>query len=489
MKLIFEKGSPGRFGARLPGPGVKPASAIPGELKRKKDAELPEVSELEAVRHFVNLSRMNFGIETSFYPLGSCTMKYNPRMHEDIAALKGFTEIHPHISNLPGGSGYCQGTLEVLHESGRLYSEILGFADFTLQPLAGAHGELTGLMLMAAWQRDHGQGRDVILIPDSAHGTNPASASLAGFTTREVSTDRFGNVDMQALEAVLDTRVAGLMLTCPNTLGLYDPNVREINRLVHEAGGLVYADGANLNALLGRVRPGDLGFDIMHINLHKTFSTPHGGGGPGSGPVGVAEPLVPYLPIPRILRKSNGRYGLELNFAKSIGHIAPFHGNSGTIIRAYAYLLTLGRRGLKRVSENAVINANYLRARLKDRYEQSFDRFCLHECVLSAGKLASKGVRALDVAKALIDRGFHPPTIYFPLIVEEALMIEPTETESKETLDAFVEAMIEIADLADSDPDSLHMAPHSMPVGRLDETLAARKPDLASLGQDPDSGD
>jgi glycine dehydrogenase subunit 2 len=482
VKLIFEKGSLGRRGSTLPEPDVPPAAAVPEALKRSEEAALPELSELEVIRHFVNLSRRNMAIETAFYPLGSCTMKYNPRFHEDLAALPGFSKLHPLLPQLKGGVALVQGALAVIHESQRLYSEILGFADFTMQPLAGAHGEFTGLMLIAAYHKELGTKRDTILIPDSAHGTNPASATLSGFRTREVKTDKLGNVDMKALEKSLGSETAGLMLTLPNTLGLYDPNVREINRMVHAAGGLIYADGANLNALIGRVRPGDLGFDIMHLNLHKTFSTPHGGGGPGAGPVGVAEALVPLLPVPRVVKHDDGTFGLDsAHEERSIGHIAPFYGNFAVVLRAYAFLLTLGRQGLRRISENAVINANYLRVRLKGHYEQSFDRVCLHECVLSAGRLAAKGVHALDVAKALIDRGFHPPTVYFPLIVEEALMIEPTETESKETLDAFIEAMIEIAKLADTDPDTLHAAPVTTPVGRVDEVEAARHPDVASL--------
>jgi glycine dehydrogenase subunit 2 len=335
-------------------------------------------------------------------------------------------------------------------------------------------------MLMAAWHRSRGSSRHVLLIPDSAHGTNPASATLAGFTTRTIGTDSAGNVNMDALRKNLGPDVAGLMLTCPNTLGLFDPNVREICRLVHEAGGLVYADGANLNAIVGRVRPGDLGFDVMHVNLHKTFSTPHGGGGPGAGPVGVAEALVPFLPVPRIEETPEGPLALGMNHPESIGRIAPFYGNFGVVLRALAYMLTLGTDGFRRVSENAVINANYVRVRLAAAYRPAVDRVCLHECVLSAKSLTHYGVRAWDVAKALIDRGFHPPTVYFPLIVEEALMIEPTETESKETLDRFIGAMLDIAQAALEMPDLLHRAPEKTPVGRLDETLAARKPDVSS---------
>ena len=480
MKLLFEKGSRGRTGTPLPALDVETGPKIPDSLRRGTDAELPELSELDVIRHFVNLSRKNMAIETSFYPLGSCTMKYNPRFHEDVASFTGFAALHPHLPLLPDGNRYCQGALRVIFEAERFLSELLGFAGFTMQPLAGAHGEMTGLMLIAAFHKANKQDRSVILIPDSAHGTNPASASLAGFSARVIGTDACGNVDLKSLENALGPDVAGLMLTCPNTLGLYDANVRLINEMVHGSGGLVYADGANLNAIVGRVRPGDLGFDIMHVNLHKTFSTPHGGGGPGAGPVGVCERLLPFLPVPRVEEGPEGLLRLEDQAPGSIGAIAPYYGNFLVLLRALAYMFSLGVRGFQRVSENAVINANYLRVRLKEKYTPAFDRVCLHECVLSASRQARLGVRAMDVAKALIDRGFHPPTVYFPLIVEEALMIEPTETESRETLDAFVGAMVEISDMAEESPGDVTRAPVNAPVRRLDETLAARKPDLTA---------
>ncbi len=475
MKLIFSKGSPGRLGSSLPDLDVPENNSIPDSLKRTQPAELPEVSELDAVRHYTLLSRKNFGVDSHFYPLGSCTMKYNPKFHENLASLPGFADLHPLLPQLRRGGALTQGALEVIYETERMLSELLGFEQFTMQPLAGAHGELTGVMLIAAYHKGmKDENRKVMLIPDAAHGTNPASAAVAGFTCKEVPTDKDGNVDINAVKDVLGPDVAGIMLTCPNTLGLFDPQTEEICRLVRDAGGLSYCDGANLNAIIGRVRPGDLGFDVMHINLHKTFSTPHGGGGPGSGPVGVAERLIPYLPVSRVAKRSDGIYALEYNHKDSIGYIAPFYGNFSIILRAYAYLVTLGREGLPRISENAVLNANYIRAELAPYFVQKYDRPCMHECVFSAVKQAEKGVHALDIAKALIDKGFHPPTMYFPLIVKEALMIEPTETESREEMDSFIDAMIEIAQTAETDPDKITRAPLTTPVKRLDETQAAR---------------
>ncbi|OGV53431.1 MAG: glycine dehydrogenase (aminomethyl-transferring) [Lentisphaerae bacterium GWF2_52_8] len=482
MELIYSKGKSGRRGSTLPKLDVPAANGIPKNLRREKPAAMPEVSEQEAIRHFTLLSRKNMGVDTNFYPLGSCTMKYNPKFHERIASLPGFADLHPLLPQLRHGGALTQGALAVIHDAERILSELTGFSQCTMQPLAGAHGELAGVMLIAAYHRARkDEKRKIMLIPDAAHGTNPASAAVAGFVTKSLPSDEQGNVDMAALRSALGPEVAGIMLTCPNTLGLFDPNVSEICRLVHEAGALAYCDGANFNAIIGRVRPGDLGFDVMHVNLHKTFSTPHGGGGPGSGPVGVAECLVPYLPISRVVKRTDGTYALEYNFPESIGYIAPFYGNFGIILRAYAYMLTLGREGFVRVSENAVLNANYIRARLAPYYRQKYSRVSMHECVFSATAQAEKGVHALDIAKGLIDRGFHPPTMYFPLIVPEALMIEPTETESKEDMDLFINAMIEIAELVEKDPAAITSCPKTTPVGRLDETLAARKPDLASL--------
>ena len=480
MSLIFEKGAAGRKGSTLPDFDVPINISIPENMRRKEPANMPEVSELEVVRHYTNLSRKNFGVDSHFYPLGSCTMKYNPKFHETVAQLSGFSNMHPLLPQLRRGGALTQGGLEVIFESERLLSDILGFSQFTMQPLAGAHGELTGVMLIAAYHKDRGDlERNIMLIPDAAHGTNPASAAVAGFKTKVVPTDEDGNVDISALKEMLGDDLAGIMLTCPNTLGLFDPATEEICSLVHGAGGLCYCDGANLNAIIGRVRPGDLGFDVMHVNLHKTFATPHGGGGPGSGPVGVAEKLIPYLPVSRVLKRPDGTYTLEYNHEKSIGYIAPFYGNFSIILRAYAYLLTLGREGIPRVSEHAVLNANYIRAKLAPYYSQKYDRYCMHECVFSAIKQTEKGVHALDIAKALIDRGFHPPTMYFPLIVKEALMIEPTETESKEEIDSFIDAMIDIAKIAEIDPEKIINTPVTRSIKRLDETLAARKPKIA----------
>ena len=480
-QLIFNAGRPGRRGVRLPQMRVPKRSAVPSSLRRAEPAAMPEVSELDAVRHFTRLAHRNCSVDSHFYPLGSCTMKYNPKFHESIAALAGFAGLHPLLPQLRHGGALTQGALAVLYESQAILSELTGFAECTMQPMAGAHGELTGVMLIAAYHRSRGDAaRRVMLIPDAAHGTNPASAATAGFECRVVATDEHGNVDLDDLDAKLDSSVAGLMLTCPNTLGLFDPNVEEITRRVHAHGALAYCDGANFNAIIGRVRPGDLGFDVMHVNLHKTFATPHGGGGPGSGPVAVAEFLRRFLPVSRVAKRTDGTYSLEYDFPDSIGYIAPFYGNFGVILKAYAYMLTLGRDGFPRVSAEAVLNANYVLAKLRDLYPPKYDRVCMHECVLSAAKLAdSCGVHALDIAKGLIDRGFHPPTMYFPLIVPEALMVEPTECESKETLDAFIAAMRELAELAQTAPEQLHDAPLTTPVGRLDETAAARKPELA----------
>ena len=479
MKLIYEIGRAGRTGAVLPALDVPQSSAVPMSMRRSSTVALPEVSEQETVRHFTNLSRMNMSVDTNFYPLGSCTMKYNPRLHEKVVRLPGFADLHPLLPQLRHGATLTQGALTVLYETERMLSELLGFAQTTMQPMAGAHGELTGVMLIAAYhkaRKDH--ARKIMLIPDAAHGTNPASATVAGYTTKTVPSDPDGNVDLAALKEMLSPEVAGIMLTCPNTLGLFDPNVKEICSLVHAAGGLCYCDGANFNAIIGRVRPGDIGFDVMHVNLHKSFATPHGGGGPGAGPVGVSSALVPFLPVSRVVSRNDGSCALEYDCPQSIGYIAPFYGNFGVILRAYAYLLTLGRKGLVRVSENAVLNANYIMASLKDLYDRKYDRVCMHECVFSASRQVKNGVHALDIAKALIDRGIHPPTIYFPLIVPEALMIEPTETESRDELDNFIAAMREIAELADKSPEKVRECPLTTPVKRLDETTAARKPDL-----------
>jgi len=483
VKLIFEKSVPGRRALRTIGEGREQQRfAFPPELLRDAPAEMPELSELDVVRHFTALSRKNFGVDTGFYPLGSCTMKYNPKVTERIGNYAGFAYLHPLLPQLPGGEMMVQGALGVLKEMDRVLSEICGMAAFTMQPLAGSHGELTGAMIIAAYHRHKGNKKTTILIPDSAHGTNPASAAIAGFDVQTVPSNEDGVMDVERLREVVDESVAGLMLTCPNTLGLFNRHIREVAELIHSVDGLMYYDGANLNALLGRCRPGEIGFDIVHLNLHKTFATPHGGGGPGAGPVGVVEKLVEFLPTSVVRECSDGSYCLEYDRPKSIGYVAPFYGNFGIILRAYAYILMLGAEGLARVSANAVLNANYVLAKLKEHYDLPYDRTCMHECVLSASRQAAGGgVRALNVAKALIDRGFHPMTVYFPLIVPEAMMIEPTETESKETLDAFVDAMIDIARQAADDPESVLACPTTTPVGQLDETRAARKPDVVCL--------
>ena len=474
VKLIYEKSVPGRRGVKLPESDVDARAKIPENLLRERPADLPEVSELDAVRHFNALSRRNHGVDTDFYPLGSCTMKYNPKLGEEVARYGGLAGLHPLLPQLRLGGMLTQGALQVIYDTERLLSEITGMAEFTMQPLAGAHGELTGVMLIAAYHRERGNKKTKILAPDSAHGTNPASAAIAGYSVVSVPSDSRGRMDLAAFRNLLDDEVAGVMMTNPSTLGLFEYDVMEIARMVHEKDGLMYYDGANLNAILGRCRPGDIGFDVMHVNLHKTFATPHGGGGPGSGPVGVCGKLREFLPISLVVKRSDGTYALEYDRPKSIGYIAPFYGNFGIILRAYSYMLTLGREGLLRVSENAVLNANYVLARLKDVFPPAFDELCKHECVLTAANQAEKGVRAMDVAKMLIDRGFHPPTVYFPTTVKECIMIEPTETESLETMNAFIEAMREIAAVAASDPDQCHAAPVTTPVGRLDEVAAVK---------------
>ena len=489
MKLIFDKSVPGRRGVRSPASDVGVAGTIEPSLLRAEPPDLPEVSELDVVRHFTQLSRRNFGIENGFYPLGSCTMKYNPKVLEHIVRYAGFASLHPLLAQLDGAEMMVQGALKVLHEMDLLLREICGMAAFTMQPLAGAHGELTGAMIMAAYHADNANDKKTILIPDSAHGTNPASAAIAGFTVKTIPSDETGVMDVSAVEAAIDDDVAGVMLTCPNTLGLFNPNIKRICEMVHRVDGLMYYDGANLNAILGRARPGDLGFDIAHINLHKTFGTPHGGGGPGAGPVGVCRKLIQYLPISIVCARPDGSLQLDYDRPKSVGYIAPFYGNFAVILRAYAYILMLGAEGLWRVAENAILNANYVKEKLRAYYDLPYGQVCKHECVFSAARQAKCGVRAVDVAKALIDRGFHPPTVYFPLTVPEALMIEPTETESKETLDEFIAAMIQIAELTESDPQQITSCPKTTVVGRLDETRAARRLDLAYLTREEQTGD
>ncbi|MBF0216293.1 MAG: aminomethyl-transferring glycine dehydrogenase subunit GcvPB [Candidatus Omnitrophica bacterium] len=481
MELIFEISKKGKKGFSLPTRDVPEASSLPGKYLRNGDTGLPELSEPEVVRHFTNLSRMNFGVDSHFYPLGSCTMKYNPKFLEKIAQLECFSSVHPLQPQLIKGGILTQGSLEVIYNLENLLSEITGMDAFTTQPMAGAHGELTGVMLMAAYHRHKGNKRKYILIPDSGHGTNPASAAIAGYEIKTVKSNEKGVLDMIELKKALSEETAGLMITCPNTLGIFEPAIKEISDLVHGVGALMYYDGANMNAILGKARPGDLGFDIVHLNLHKTFATPHGGGGPGAGPVGVKKELEEFLPTSRVVKRKDGTFFLEYDKPLSIGYISQFYGNYSVLLKAYAYILLLGKEGLIEVSENAVLNANYIKARLKAHYEIPCPDGCLHEFVISARKQAEKGVHAIDIAKALIDRGIHPPTVYFPLNVKEAIMIEPTETESRETLDRFIAIMIELAELAEKDPESFKAFPRTTPVGRLDEVKAAKDMDLAYL--------
>ena len=482
MTIIFKKSVKGRRGVSLPVNDVPVSVEIPEGHRRKKEAALCELSELDVVRHFTELSRKNFGVDTNFYPLGSCTMKYNPKMCEKIAELEGFSSLHPLLPQLGGGGMLTQGALAVMYELERLLCEITGMDAFTLQPMAGAHGELTGMMLIAAYHKNKGNRKNQVLIPDEAHGTNPSSAAIAGYDVLSVPTNLdTGMIDVDRLEKMIGPQTAAIMMTNPNTLGIFNTHIEKIASIAHAADALLYYDGANLNAILGKFRPGDAQFDVMHVNVHKTFATPHGGGGPGAGPVGVKKHLEEFLPISRIVRRSDATFFLDYDYPKSIGYIAPFYGNFSVCLKAYAYILMLGAKGLISVAENAVLNANYLMHSLKDTFHVPFQRQCMHECVISAKNQAAYGVSALDIAKALIDKGFHPPTVYFPLIVKEAMMIEPTETESKETLDAFISAMKALADRAASHPDEFHKAPLTTPVGRLDEVKAARDMDCAYI--------
>ncbi len=485
--LVYELSSPGRPGVSLPEPDV-PRAELPADLTRD-ELPLPELSEADVVRHFTRLSQLNYGVDIGFYPLGSCTMKYNPKINEEAARLPGFAFAHPLQD-----PETAQGNLALMFTLQEWLEEIGGFAGVSLQPAAGAHGELTGILMIHAYHRSRGDAaRAKILIPDSAHGTNPASTTMGGLQMVEIPSDARGNVDLQALRSACDQTVAGMMLTNPNTLGLFDENVKKVIETVHACGGLVYGDGANMNALLGIVRPGDLGFDILHYNLHKTFSTPHGGGGPGSGPVGAVKHLVDFLPGPVVEMVDVGDedepplFGLKMP-AKSIGRVKAFHGHFGILVRAYTYIRVQGKEGLRAVADHAVLNANYLRARLRDTYRVPYDRICMHEFVAEGRWADAPDVRALDIAKRLMDYRFHPPTNYFPLIVHEALMIEPTETESKETLDAFAEAMITIAKEARESPEILTTAPHNTPFGRLDEVKAAKQLVLCCWPAAPNRG-
>jgi glycine dehydrogenase subunit 2 len=475
MELIFEISKEGRTAVDISAndvPSVKIETVIDKKYLRA-ELDLPEVAEIDLIRHYTNLSRRNFGVDLGFYPLGSCTMKYNPKVNENIAALPDFTGLHPYADD-----EFAQGNLQLIYEMQKYLCSIFGMAEFTLQPAAGAHGELTGIMMIKKYFEKRGETRLRILIPDTAHGTNPASGALCGFDTVTLRSNSEGGVDIKHLQSLMTEDVAALMLTNPNTLGLFERNIEKVAQIVHDKGGLLYGDGANANAFLGKTRPGDLGFDVIQLNLHKTFSTPHGGGGPGSGPVGVAAKLTDYLPIPRIVKKKQ-EYNWSDKFPDSIGRMRSFYGNFNVVVKAYTYIRSVGAEGLTRTTEMAVLNANYIKEKLKPYFDLPYDRVCMHECVFSGKRqVAESGVHTTDIAKRLIDYGYHPPTIYFPLIVPEAIMIEPTETESKETLDAFCEAMIAIAAEAKENPDCVKNAPLTMPVSRLDEVLAARKPDV-----------
>lgn len=474
-ELIFEISRMGRVGSSLPDSDVFKVdlhNKFPKHLIRDIPAELPEVSELQLVRHYTALSNKNHGIDNGFYPLGSCTMKYNPKINEDVARLEGFSRIHPYQP-----AETVQGALQLLYNLQEELAEITGMDAVTLQPSAGAQGEWTGLMMVKAYLEQKGEKRTKVLVPDSAHGTNPASATVAGFETVTIPSNEDGLVDLDELKKHVDQDTAALMLTNPNTLGLFEKEIVEIAKVVHEAGGLLYYDGANTNAILGKTTPGKMGFDIVHLNLHKTFTTPHGGGGPGAGPVGVKKKLIPYLPVPRV-EKDGGKYVLNTDYPLSIGRVKGYYGNFGILVRAYTYIRTMGPEGLRQVSEDAVLHANYLRKKLEPYFEAPYSQVCKHEFVLSGSKQKKLGVRTLDMAKRLLDFGYHPPTIYFPLNVEECLMIEPTETESKETLDTFAEVMIAIAKEVEENPEAVLAAPHTTVVGRLDEVQAARQPVL-----------
>ncbi|AQY51098.1 glycine dehydrogenase subunit 2 [Listeria weihenstephanensis FSL R9-0317] len=476
MPLVFERSVPGRIGYSLPEsdvPEVNLSDLFGAAYIRETPPALPELSELELMRHYTTLSNHNFGVDSGFYPLGSCTMKYNPKINEKVARFPGFANVHPYQ---PEES--VQGAMELLYDLQESLVEITGMDEVTLQPAAGAHGEWTALMLIRAFHEANGDHkRTKVIIPDSAHGTNPASAAVAGFDIITVKSNDKGLVDIDDLKSVVGDDTAALMLTNPNTLGLFETEIVEMADIVHKAGGKLYYDGANLNAIMSKVRPGDMGFDAVHLNLHKTFTGPHGGGGPGSGPIGVKKDLIPFLPTP-VLTKKEDKYTFDYNYPQSIGRVKPYYGNFGINVRAYTYIRTMGPDGLKKVTEYAVLNANYMMRRLEGAYDLPFDQVCKHEFVLSGKRQKQLGVRTLDIAKRLLDHNFHPPTVYFPLIVEEAIMIEPTETEAKETLDQFIDVMLKIAKEAEDNPEIVQEAPYNTYVKRLDETQAARKPVL-----------
>lgn len=477
MKLIYERSVKGRKGYSLPPDEfeeINICDMIPEYAISKEKKNLPEVSEVDVVRHFTNLSRLNYGVDTGFYPLGSCTMKYNPKINEKLSTLDSFMYAHP-----CSDTKLVQGSLEVMYELEQYLKEITGMERFALSPSAGAHGELTGVLIMRKYFEDKGEKRHKMIIPDSAHGTNPASSAMAGFEVVEVRSNGRGTIDIEHLSSLMDEDTAGIMITNPNTVGLFEEEILSICKIIHDKGGLVYYDGANLNALLGIVRPADTGVDIVHLNLHKTFSTPHGGGGPGAGAVGVKKHLEEFLPAP-LVSECNGVYCFEFP-RKSIGRMRAFSGNFPVLLKAYAWILSVGREGLRNVSQASIINANYILARLKPYYRPSYDRFCMHECVLTGRDYKEYGVKTLDIAKRLMDYGFHPPTIYFPHFApfaQETMMVEPTESESKDTIDEFIDTMIKISEEAKEFPDILRSAPHNTPVRRLDEARAARVPIL-----------
>jgi len=474
--LIFEMTKEGRIGYSLPAldvPEIDLSEVLPQDLVREEAADLPEVSELDIMRHYTALSKRNHGVDSGFYPLGSCTMKYNPKINETVARFPGFANIHPLQDE-----STVQGAMELLFDLQEHLKEITGMDEVTLQPAAGAHGEWTGLMMIRAYHESRGDmNRTKVIVPDSAHGTNPASATVAGFETVTVKSNEHGLVDLEDLKRVVGPDTAALMLTNPNTLGLFEEQILDMAAIIHEVGGKLYYDGANLNAVMSKARPGDMGFDVVHLNLHKTFTGPHGGGGPGSGPVGVKKDLIPYLPKPVLVKTEEG-LTFEYDRPESIGRVKPFYGNFGINVRAYTYIRSMGPDGLKAVTEYAVLNANYMMRKLAPHFDLPYDRHCKHEFVLSGRRQKKLGVRTLDMAKRLLDFGYHPPTIYFPLNVEEGMMIEPTETESKETLDAFIDAMIQIAKEVEDNPEMVQNAPHTTVIKRLDETKAARKPVL-----------
>jgi len=475
--LIFDLSASGRTAFSLPScdvPEIPVEMLIPVELLTEEEPQLPELSEVDVVRHFTHLSNLNYGLDTGFYPLGSCTMKYNPKVNERLARLPGFTALHPYQPD-----SMTQGALQLMAELQEDLCELTGMDGFTLQPAAGAHGELTGMLIVRAYHQHRGdKKRTKVIVPDAAHGTNPATSAMAGYEIIVVPSNDRGGVDLEELKKVVNDEVAAFMLTNPNTVGLFEENIVEITKLIHDAGGLLYYDGANTNAIMGITRPGDMGFDVVHLNLHKTFSTPHGGGGPGSGPVGVKEFLTPFLPKPVVVRREDGTYALEHNMPLSIGRVRSFYANFNVLVKAYAYIRSLGGHGLRRASENAVLNANYLMSLLKEHYFLPFDRVCKHEFVITPKNLKATGVHTLDIAKRLLDYGYHPPTIYFPMIVDEAMMIEPTETESVETLDGFAKVLIQIAEEARSETELVKKAPLTTVVTRFDEVAAARKPNL-----------